>query len=107
MGVASAFLLEVVEVVEAFFKTGRVAEDFGGNAELAVGGEGAEEQGSEAISLDWRECDAKDALFTPLEIQAGNVEVTSEWIREEEGVSEAPGFVLFPTVGDQSVTEFI
>lgn len=70
-------------------------------------GEWTEVQSSETVSLDLRQSNSEDALFTPLEVQTGDVKVTTEWIGEEEAVGESPRSVLFPRVRNESIAEFV
>lgn len=70
-------------------------------------GEWTEVQSSETVSLDLRQSNAEYALFAPLEVQTGDIEVTTEWIGEEEAVGESPRSVLLPRVRNESITEFV
>lgn len=70
-------------------------------------GKRTEVQSSETVSLDLRQGHSEDALFAPLEVQTGDVEVTTEWIGEEEAVGESPRSVLLPRVRNESIAEFV
>lgn len=72
-----------------------------------MGGEWTEVHGSESITLGWRQRHAEDSFFAPLEVQAGDVVISTQWIREEEAVSESPRFILFPRVRHQAVAQLI
>lgn len=84
-----------------------VAQDPSGHLKLAVTGQGTEVQGAVSVVADGRQSETEDSLLSPLEVQAGHVEVSAQGIGEEEAVLEPPRFVLHPRVGDETVAEFI
>lgn len=107
VSVAGALFPEEVEVVEALLEAGGIAKYSRRHAELAMRSQRAEVQNSETVVLDRRERHAENSLFTPLEVQASNVEVAAQWIREEETVSESPRSVLLPRVRHETVAELV
>lgn len=90
MAVGSSFL-QVGELVEALFGTFFVAQDLSGDHEFTVTGQWGEVHGAEAIGLQWGKRHSKDTFLTPLEVQAGNVEVSAQRIWEEEAMLKPPG----------------
>lgn len=107
VSIASSLLLEERKVVETFFESCRVTENSGGDTELTMRSQWAEVHSSKSIALKWRQRHAKDSLLTPLEVQAGNVEVSSQWIGEEEAVSKSPRTILFPWIRHQTIAQLV
>lgn len=84
-----------------------VSQNLRGDRELAIAAERVEVKGSIAVHRYWRQTHPKNALFSPLEIQASDVVIAHQGIRHEVTVCDTPGRILLPRVHDQAVAELV